>query len=203
MAIILLDLDDTSADFFGGIADRAYADHGIQLDRATRPMWELRNLPEIGDRLGQSLDAADQDPPFWEGLKLLSPEIPLIVSSWIRLWDAEVYVLTACGPAVYAPKARWVDKHLPMIGRKRMITAHDKWHVKGDILIDDKPETLVKYSTAWPTAKLATIQHPYHGETSLPESVTLFPSNVDPVTAWRSLNTWVSEHLETWRGEEQ
>jgi 5'(3')-deoxyribonucleotidase len=54
----------------------------------------------------------------------------------------DVFVVTACpiwknGENIYKAKADWLDEHLPEIGSKRMIIAHDKHVIDGDILIDD------------------------------------------------------------------
>ena len=44
-----------------------------------------------------------------------------------------------------AEKQSWVDKHFPFIGHDNMVFTSQKHRVRGDILIDDVPENLVKF----------------------------------------------------------
>ena len=59
-------------------------------------------------------------------------------------------------------KMEWVEEHLPFIGAKKTILIRDKTMLKGDVLIDDKPDTIERYRETWPQSFLASIAYPYN-----------------------------------------
>lgn len=48
------------------------------------------------------------------------------------------------GPG-YLEKAEWVDRYLPFIGHDRIWMGKDKYMLRGDMLLDDGPENLIKF----------------------------------------------------------
>lgn len=197
MTTILLDLDGICADFLGAFAGWAKALYEIDLDLTKQATWDFTGFTDVESQSPGTLEKLmrhiDRDPTFWEGLDLISPEIPKIISGWLRE-GAEIQIVTACNVDVYAPKIRWVEKHLPMVGRKRVISAHDKWHVQGDVLIEDNPNTLRRYRAKWPEAKLASVRHPFHNAAELP-FVYLADDSSNGVAAWRAIRDRVHEWI--------
>lgn len=61
-------------------------------------------------------------------------------------------------------KYAWIDEHYGPYGfsDRDVILASQKWYVQGDILIDDRPSTAVKYKEKWPGAKVLSIEFPYN-----------------------------------------
>jgi 5'(3')-deoxyribonucleotidase len=45
-------------------------------------------------------------------------------------------------------KIQWMKKNFPFINPKQIIFCHDKWELGGDIIIEDKPDTLRKCQDA-------------------------------------------------------
>ena len=43
-------------------------------------------------------------------------------------------------------KFKWVERHFPHIGRNKVIQTHDKNIINGDVLFDDSPHNLEKFS---------------------------------------------------------
>jgi 5'-nucleotidase len=52
-------------------------------------------------------------------------------------------------PSCASDKLDWAEHHLGAIWRKRVILTHDKTLVRGDILIDDKPEVTGDADPEW------------------------------------------------------
>ena len=53
----------------------------------------------------------------------------------------EVYILSTApwgNPSAWIDKLRWVKRHLPEVGYKRLILSHNKHLNRGDYLIDDR-----------------------------------------------------------------
>lgn len=42
-------------------------------------------------------------------------------------------------------KIMWIDQHFPHIGAKSMISAHEKYMIAGDLLLDDSPKNLEEF----------------------------------------------------------
>lgn len=57
----------------------------------------------------------------------------------------------------------WLREMMPWLNvEKKAWFVYDKHRITGDILIDDKAETLIKYREEHPTTKLITIDYPYN-----------------------------------------
>ncbi len=82
---------------------------------------------------------------FWEGL----PPFPGAIDFVQRLLDNDfdIYLATipALGPICHYEKEQWVEKHLPFIGRERLIFVHHKYVLKGQAMFDDNPKYLSQF----------------------------------------------------------
>lgn len=76
----------------------------------------------------------------------------------------DIYLLTARYGDVGMPETlHWLKKNLPWINPEKQLGFFaDKHLVRGDVLIDDKAETLVKYKECNPDSRLITINYPYN-----------------------------------------
>ena len=73
---------------------------------------------------------------------ILNPIKNAIPSIEILCEEFEIYLLSSPPwntPSAWSDKRNWVDKHLPMLGRKRLILSHRKDLNRGLILVDDRP----------------------------------------------------------------
>lgn len=83
---------------------------------------------------------------FFSDLKLIphSPE----VTGRLQAAGHEIYFVTATpynNPTCGYDKYNWVERYFPHIGKSRVIQAHHKNMVKGDILFDDGPINLQNF----------------------------------------------------------
>lgn len=82
-------------------------------------------------------------PGFFADLEVLPHSIDVLK----RLYDLGhiIYFVTATpydNPTGGYDKYMWLKKHFPFIERTRIIQAHDKFMIKGDVLFDDGPPNL-------------------------------------------------------------
>ena len=98
-----------------------------------------------------------------ESLFLNAPAIPYAIQTlktWADTHDVLLLTAPAPDPKTASAKLVWVQNHLGW-GRERVILTSRKELVFGDVLIDDKPSTLLEYKRAWPNALLMTIDYVY------------------------------------------
>jgi 5'(3')-deoxyribonucleotidase len=75
----------------------------------------------------------------------------------------EVYLVTArWGKYAAEETSVWLKNQFPFLKWGQYVNLADKHCFKADVLIEDRGETLEKYSETWPEAKLVTIDYPYN-----------------------------------------
>lgn len=112
--IVYVDMDSVLVDFEAGI----------------------EKLPdEVREKHANDLDEV---PGFFKDL----PPIDGAIEAFHKLSKRyETYILSTApweNPSAWIDKVRWVQKHLPKAGYKRLILSHHKHLNKGDYLIDDR-----------------------------------------------------------------
>jgi 5'(3')-deoxyribonucleotidase len=99
---------------------------------------------------------------FWESISPM-PHAREVLEYYNYYHD--IYIATMpwhMTPQYMGVKTQWLRKHFPFIDEERIIfSAGAKWELDGDVIIDDKPEVLVKC-----TPKMLTIKpnQPYNKE---------------------------------------
>ncbi len=114
MEIVYVDMDNVLVDFPWGIE---------QLSEEIKKNYK-NNIDEVPDFFGDlpPIDGAI------DGFRKLSEQY-------------ETYILSTApwrNPSAWIDKVRWVHKHLPEAGYKRLILTHHKHLNKGNYLIDDR-----------------------------------------------------------------
>jgi len=76
----------------------------------------------------------------------------------------DIYVVTSATAAPHTPteKIQWLGEHFPFISRKKVITAHTKHIIRGDVLIDDGPPNIEGWGKVNPDKTILTIKYPYN-----------------------------------------
>lgn len=85
------------------------------------------------------------------GLFARAPVIEGAVKALKELHEEQhdIYFATASpinSTTAFGEKCEWVDEHFPFIGGRKVIGIRDKHLLQGDILIEDYPENLKKFS---------------------------------------------------------
>jgi len=76
----------------------------------------------------------------------------------------DISIVTARYGEVCMPETlQWLKEMMPWLNvKKKTWFIADKERITGDVLIDDKAETLIEYHKKFPNAHLITIDYPYN-----------------------------------------
>jgi 5'(3')-deoxyribonucleotidase len=106
--------------------------------------WDTSKFVKCGKLIFNYLDH--------EGIWFNAPPYPGAIEMLKKWHDQghELYLATTPWHSKYCliEKVLWVNKHLPFLGCERLIFTHNKGLLRGDILIDDKPENLTGFRGA-------------------------------------------------------
>lgn len=133
-------------------------DHDAQLEIADIKEWELSKSVKKGVKINDYLYTPnfflDVDPieGALEGLKAIQ--------------DAGHHLVILSAPSwpgnSATDKITWMQRHAPFVNKRDIILGHNKFLVRGDILIDDSPTNIQSYRAHWPLAKIMTIAYPFN-----------------------------------------
>jgi len=148
--IILVDMDDVLADFDGEMYRRWKEKHPDKfiVPPSERTKFYLRE--EMPEEYGDLIKEIYSSPGFVENL----PEIPGGIDAVKEFSDLGHQVFICTSPLILyrnnvLEKYLWVEKHLGTEWTQRLILTRDKTLIKGDILIDDKPEITGSKTPEW------------------------------------------------------
>lgn len=166
--VILIDMDDVMAEFSEEWISRYNKDYE---DNQTVEMFESWNtLPPVKPECGIKIFDYFTEPGIYRHLKPKEGSQE-VIAELIAL-GAEVLVVTdspkGCsfgddnwkGSNPADDKRAWLTEHFPMISEDNVFICRKKWHVEGDILIDDKPETIEKFQERG--RKIIAMEMPYN-----------------------------------------
>lgn len=159
---ILVDLDGIVADMLPAWLRRVHELTGVLATPSDILKWNLNeNSP---------LDKVD--PKILFGIlneKDFNINLPLMPDAHYYLEQLhkaghEVNIVTArYGTNCMPETLTWLQRAMPWLNvEKKVWFCYDKHRITGDVLIDDKAETLIKYREEHPNAHLITIDYPYN-----------------------------------------
>ncbi len=124
-----------------------------------------------------------------EGLRQLNKDHNVVICS------------SPSGPWSAKEKYEWLADYCPFLKVNQVILANKKTLIRGDVLIDDHPETGVEYRKAWPHAMVLGIEYEYNkGMTQEPYFLRLFKGYQDTAKAWEEIVRAVEVHAEVCDG---
>jgi len=177
--IILTDLDGPLADFEGEFLRRWRDKYP---DEFFIPFEERRSFffnDEYPEHLRKQAADVLEEPGFFAALAPVTSGLEA-VKSMVELGHKVVI----CTSDIYmnksglADKRAWVEKHLGVPLAKGMIFTRDKTLVRGDYLIDDKPEITGALQPAW---KHVVFDQPFNRNTSHELRISMDWSNWEDV----------------------
>ena len=181
--VILLDCDGVLADFTSLALQLIKDETGKSYSPDDIPHWEVfesLGYPEIWNTFGEKASK----PGFCAGMKVY-PRAQAAVKKFRE--TCEVLIVTApvdARPWMYE-RAHWLGTHFD-ISRKKVIFAHEKQQVRGDMLVDDKPDNVIAWAEANPDGIAVLWAHPYNRSAALPEGVIR-------TSSWKELHAIVKE----------
>lgn len=155
--LILSDMDGVLADF-GAAFDLRWRElypEEVFVPSDTSPSFYLRE--SYPTRLHQAITEIQTAPGFYRDL----PPIPGALAGLEQLRELGHDVWICSAPLTeyrncVREKYEWVDKHLGPYWVRRIILAKDKTLVRGDVLIDDKPEVTGSLDPTWVHVRYTT-----------------------------------------------
>lgn len=159
---ILVDIDGIAADTLPYWLNYIHATTGVRASIHDITKWELAKCPPLDKLLPEKVYSILNN----KGFMLSIPPMSGASETLEKLQAAghQIYMVTARYGSEGMPETiLWLKKHFQWLNpEKQLVFLYDKHLLYGDILIDDKAETLIKYSVAHPNATLLTIDYPYN-----------------------------------------
>lgn len=144
---ILIDMDGVLADWHGGILS-GLKERGINPATALdESRWDLG----ANDGVRRVIRRIQSEPGFYRNLKPIEGGIEAL-QHLATIEDVDVRICTTpddTNPTCASDKIKWVRHHLGDEWTKRIILTHDKTLIRGDILVDDKPEITGDKEPEW------------------------------------------------------
>lgn len=182
--IVLCDLDGIVVDLLTPWLAAYNAEYGDNLTVARLTDWDVHNCvkPECGTDIYRWIDRGD----VYRDLKPLPGAIDGIKT--IEALGHEVVIVSAgsVNPATAGHKLEWCQRYLGF-SRKKVIIAHQKHLVKGDVFIDDSPHKIADYAAAWPETPILTIRYPHNVRMAELAQVRMFDSWNNTANAWNRI----------------
>lgn len=181
---VLCDLDGIVVDLLGPWLAAYNAEYGDSLTQAQVTDWDIHKCvkPECGSSIYKWIDSGE----VYRDLKPLPGAIEGIKA--LEAMGHEVVIVSAGSKnlATAGHKLEWCEKHLGF-SRKKVMIAHRKDLVRGDILIDDSPEKISEYAKAWPDTPIFSIRYPYNWQMAELPQVEMFDGWDDTASAWKQM----------------
>lgn len=148
--ILLLDQDNVLADFETGFRAAWTAAHPNipPVAEADRKSFQVRD--DYPPELQQAVDAIIQGPGFYRNLPPMSGAMQGVRD--LLAEGVDIYICTSPLSQYQncvLEKYEWVEEHLGSEFTKRVILTRDKTLIKGDLLVDDKPEIRGSATPQW------------------------------------------------------
>jgi 5'(3')-deoxyribonucleotidase len=185
-AEILIDLDGICADLLGEWLALINVKMGQSFKVNDVTEWDMTNIAKAGD-----VDEILKTPGFFRALKPIPGALQTI--EWLNNKHHVTIVTAGNGvPEVYADKVAWVQRHLPFLKKRQLVTMHEKWRIPADVIIDDKPSTAVKYRDRHPSAHILSLGYPYN--INCP-AYNLLPAWDEPSKGWQAMYDYIEQRV--------
>ena len=148
--IIFVDMDQTLNIFYENFVHYIgkHLNKKLELKREdlknfliTKNIKETKSLPE--EKRVSIVNHALNVPGFWENLPLYDGDVVRVMEELYK--EHDVYIVTA-GWVTSAnccfEKLSWIENNLPFFDLKKVIFTWDKFLLRGDLIIDDRPDSL-------------------------------------------------------------
>lgn len=159
---ILVDMDGILTDTLPVWLDRIHYHTGVRAYAQDINKWNLHENPVLAQLKPNQIFDVLNEKDFTLGI----PQMPHAIRNLKLLQEDghDVSIVTArYGDQCMPETIQWLSKMMPWFDAgKKAWFCYDKHRVIGDVLIDDKAETLIKYRQEHPKAKLITIDYAYN-----------------------------------------
>ena len=155
---VLVDVDGVLADFNQAYLNVVNELMGTKYKVADLTEWDMDLCLKIPDKVAKAAEARICEPGFCAQL----PEIEGAIHTVNRLSRvSDVVFVTAPYPGPH-----WVHERTEWLRMRaesqKVVHTHHKEYVRGDCLVDDKLDNLMKWSAAWPDGLPVLYARPYN-----------------------------------------
>lgn len=142
--ILLIDMDNVVADLMKKWLDTYNSQYNDNLLAEQISTWQIESFASkcSPTEFHNIIEKAE----FFADLDVIPDAVE--VTARLQQYGHELYFVTATpynNPTGGYDKYNWTEKHFPHIGKTRVIQAHHKHMVRGDLLFDDSPINLQNY----------------------------------------------------------
>lgn len=180
---ILIDMDGIVVDLLPDWLALYNEDWDDELGPENITSWDTHKhvKPECGGKVYELLN----EPLFFRWLRPVDGAIEGVLKLKAQGHEIKFATASPC-PGACTDKADWIEEHFPgVFSHRDVIFAHEKvtW-LDADILIDDRPDTIIEWANSGRTA--ATIAHPYNLCAAL--HAKIYAQDIfRPLVAWNTL----------------
>jgi 5'-nucleotidase len=152
---LLFDLDGVLANWTKGIRDGLTYDLQKHIDESS---WSLTG-PDAPEGFGSLIKNRQASHSFYRYLSPIDGAVEAVralsVHHDVTFCSTPDHTNKTCA----SDKINWVEEHFGEGWGKRLILTHDKTAIRGDFLIDDKPDITGAHTPAW---KQIVFDQPYN-----------------------------------------
>lgn len=185
---ILCDMDGVIVNLLPRWLDCINRDQGLNARPENINKWELGACPPL-DKLKL------HDIIKWlstPGFLLNAPIFPFASEVLESISKRhELYICTARTSRESVPATlEWAKREIPWFDKSKFIFSTDKHIIKGDVLIEDKGETVENYTKHWPKADTVLVDYPYNQNFLCSVRIcSTFPGN-----HWPLIHSYIEEN---------
>jgi 5'(3')-deoxyribonucleotidase len=189
---IICDIDNILADTLPHWLSAIARKYGVYAEINDINQYDLTQCYPLDKLSRSSVFEFLQQPGFTTGI----PPMPGAVAVINQLIEDghEVYLVTARTGATHIIETfAWVKNHLPSFDLARLVFMKDKHLIQADILIDDNPETLLKFFQSNPAGQLYSIEYPYNSVLNNVDYIQMFQYGDD---AWEAIYKEITRNFQ-------
>lgn len=175
--LILIDMDGVIADLETGFWDLFAAAHPSAPPRAQAAADQFYLTDQLHPVWKRHVKDLLNAPGFFAGLPAMPGAADALNAMLAHGWDVRICTAPSLtNPTCASDKLAWLEANIGAGWAKRAIIAKDKSYVRGDLLIDDKPDPATGINPTW---KHVVFNATYNHNAASPHRLTSW-------AAWKS-----------------
>jgi len=159
---ILIDLDSTFVDTLTSWVKHLNA-RFVNLDLTVDDIneWDFTSIPKLAHISSHKIFNILQEPGFTISLKPMRHAVQVVQRLLAK--GNDIYFVTARkGKNHMMETFPWIKDYLPNFHKDRIIFCSHKHLIRGDVLVDDRPSTMIEYRIWNPNALVLGIEYEYN-----------------------------------------
>ena len=201
---INVDMDGILVDLLAAWLEEIKQKFGVSVTKDQVTQWDLSKCPELTHIPEREIFELLYRPGLFESAPILPGA--LIGLTQLHEMGHDVKIVTATPHDIDAQcqreKLSWLDANFDWLNWNDDVifaSAKDKLTIYGDVLIEDRPDTLIGYAKEWPSALVTGIHYPYNTlvVNAMIENhirIVLANDHNNTAKAWNTIVTLIEDH---------